>query len=388
MEQEQLDPSIIALSKAIGHQESGGNYNKIGDNGHSKGAYQWNNKTPLKEGEIPANFRSFASEVDADTEDFSPANQDRVAYKTIEKWGKQGLTPAQISSKWNSGGADTYKTAKPEYNVEQGINYDVKKYVDNVAKYYEEFNKGNQAQISSGPNVKTSDNDLTKDKIVSSEPVQSNQPSGITGTKPNDSLYGKIINNSLTRGIMNTGDFLSFGGAKQLGNQVGTSLAAIPAAAKDLVTGKNESQYHKQPDLKETAKGTGKVVGGVLSLVGGKKGADLVSGIFKGKSAIVNPEVINILKGSVGKGETIANLSRKDAVNTLGNYLKEMSVSQSGGKTEQLVLKALKELSPTLIEQKSLFNKLMKGGWDLAKSYALLQLLGNKVGGFVDRSIK
>lgn len=147
----QLDPSIIALTKAIGHQESGGDYNKIGDNGHSKGAYQWNNANrKLSEGEVPENFRSYAAEVGVDGNDFSPENQDRVAYKTVEKWGKQGLTPAQIASKWNSGKPDEYKTAKPGYNAAQGVNYDVKAYVDHVSRYYDEFSRQgqNQAQVA------------------------------------------------------------------------------------------------------------------------------------------------------------------------------------------------------------------------------------------------
>ena len=80
--QNPLDPSVVALTKAIGHQESGGDYNKVGDNGHSAGAYQWNNPTPLAKGQIPKNFASFASEVGADPNDFSPTNQDKVAYQT------------------------------------------------------------------------------------------------------------------------------------------------------------------------------------------------------------------------------------------------------------------------------------------------------------------
>lgn len=137
----QLDPSIVALTKAIGHQESGGDYNKVGDNGHSAGAYQWNNPTPLKQGEIPKNFSAFASEVGADPNDFSPTNQDKVAYMTVKKWGEQGLSPAQIASKWNSGRPDAYQTQQAGYNAEQGVNYDVKSYVNNVAKYYDQFNQ-------------------------------------------------------------------------------------------------------------------------------------------------------------------------------------------------------------------------------------------------------
>jgi len=147
--QEQLDPSVIALTKAIGKQESGGDYNKIGDNGHSKGAYQWNNPAPLRDGEIPANFRSFAQSVGENPDDFSPTNQDRVAYKTVESWGKQGLNPAQIASKWNSGNPNAYKEGHSGYNAEQGVNYDVPSYVNNVAKYYDQYNQSTVTQAPS-----------------------------------------------------------------------------------------------------------------------------------------------------------------------------------------------------------------------------------------------
>lgn len=142
---QKLDPSVIALTKALGRQESGGDYNKIGDNGHSAGAYQWNNPTPLQSGQIPENFKSFASEVGANPNDFSPGNQDKVAYTIVQKWGIPiaqgglGLSPAEIASKWNSGDPQAYKTQKAGYNASQGVNYDTAGYVNNVSKYYQQY---------------------------------------------------------------------------------------------------------------------------------------------------------------------------------------------------------------------------------------------------------
>lgn len=60
-----------------------------------------------------------------------------------------------------------------------------------------------------------------------------------------------------------------------------------------------------------------------------------------------------------------------------------MSVSESGGKTEQLILQALKELNPTLIEKQNLLAKLVKGGLSLAGQTALFNALGSKLGGLV-----
>ncbi len=150
MDSQQLDPTVVALTKALGKRESKGNYTSIGDNGHSAGAYQWNNPTPLRHGEIPVNFKSEATEVGADPNDFSPANQDKVAYSIVHKWGTPtaqgglGLKPAEIASKWNSGNPHAYKTQKPGYNAAQGVSYDTGSYVNDVSKYYQEYLGSNQ----------------------------------------------------------------------------------------------------------------------------------------------------------------------------------------------------------------------------------------------------
>lgn len=326
-QQEQLDPSIVALAKAIGHQESGGKYDKIGDNGHSKGAYQWNSKTPLKEGEIPANFRSYAHEVGANTEDFSPANQDRVAYKTIEKWGKQGLTPAQIASKWNSGAPDTYKTAKPGYNKEQGVNYDVKSYVDNVAKYYEQF-KGGSNNSTDGYVTSANIPDAPKNQ-------QGNQDIG---------TFRKV------------GNALSLGGSEQLGNEIGSSLAILKEKAKGALGGQDNSQYIDAPDAGNAIKGGLKTAGSaaLLALGGTNTGRGIVTKLLGNTPALENPLIKNILSTKTNLGE-LNPLTKETAINRLQNSLKKILVSETGGKKEQLILKALKELTP--MEKKSLTSK-------------------------------
>lgn len=168
--QEQLDPSVVALAKAIGKKESNGNYNAVGDNGHSAGAYQWNNDTPLQQGQIPKNFIQFAQEVGADPSDFSPRNQDMVAYKTIQKWGKEGLTPAQIASRWNSGDPNAYTRNSSGYNKKQGVSYDVNQYVDEVGRnfnqYLESF-KSNGYKLNPPPKQTPEDIQKSKEELQS-----------------------------------------------------------------------------------------------------------------------------------------------------------------------------------------------------------------------------
>lgn len=360
----QLDPSVVALTKAIGHQESGGNYSKIGDNGHSKGAYQWNNSTPLQKDQIPKNFGSYASDVGADPNDFSPANQDRVAYKTVEKWGKEGLTPAQVASKWNSGNPDAYKNAKPGYNAQEGVNYDVKSYVDNVAKYYDVYRNANSGDSSNGY--------VTSANLPQSQDTpQENKPT----------LVGSILRD-IVKTPAKVATSLVQAGEVATGNKLTEPFTGGYLGRVEPLGGGIEGDTGRM--VKEGVLG-GVEVGGLLAGANAGKIVKGIGGLIKGSSALENPEVVSILKNSIGKGETIADLSREDAINALGNQLKEMSVKESGGKTEQAILKALKQLNPTIKEKQSLLKKLAKGGYNTAKNYLLVKALGDTVGGFIHK---
>lgn len=337
----QLDPSVVALTKAIGHQESGGNYSKIGDNGHSKGAYQWNNSTPLQKDQIPKNFGSYASDVGADPNDFSPANQDRVAYKTVEKWGKEGLTPAQIASKWNSGNPDAYKNAKPGYNAQEGVNYDVKSYVDNVAKYYDEYKSTNSGDSSNGY--------ITSANLPQNQDVpQENKPT----------LAGSII-----RGIVKTpakvATSLVQAGEVATGNKTTEPFTGDYLGRVEPLGGGIEGDTGRM--VKEGVK-AGIEAGGYLA--GGE--AKSIGGLLKGKSILKSPAVIRGLESiglrtpeafnSFSKGEQVemlteaiknANTVDKAVLQQTINKILPQAIKESGGKVafsemHPLASKALK----------------------------------------------
>lgn len=115
------DPKVYKVFNAIRNVE-GGNYNdRSGDNGTSAGAFQWNNgKVKLKEGDIPNNFKNMALGLGLNPNDFSKANQNKVAYKQIEKWKNDGLQPEEIAALWNGAKKDAsgkYTYNNPEYGV-------------------------------------------------------------------------------------------------------------------------------------------------------------------------------------------------------------------------------------------------------------------------------
>ncbi len=87
----QIDPTALALSRSIRQVESNGNYNAVGDNGQSHGAYQFNKN----------NFKSWATEQGLDPNDMSEQNQDHVAYNRIKSDLDSGLSQSEVAAKWN-----------------------------------------------------------------------------------------------------------------------------------------------------------------------------------------------------------------------------------------------------------------------------------------------
>lgn len=130
---EQIDPSIVNLAKAIGQSESGGKYDAKGKSGEY-GAYQFTKPT----------WTAWATKFLGDgNAEMTPENQDKVAYSQIKEWGSQGYKPAQIASLWNSGKPDW------EGNVgtnKFGVKYDTPAYVKSVGAAYDKISGGGQAQ--------------------------------------------------------------------------------------------------------------------------------------------------------------------------------------------------------------------------------------------------
>ena len=133
-----LDASVVNLAKAIRTVESGGNYDARGASGEH-GAYQW----------MPGNYEAGAKKYGIATTDKSPINQDKVAYNTLKEWKDQGLTPAQIAAKWNSGSSTGWE--KKVGTNEQGIKYDVPAYVGNVINAFRAVKSGQEPIGTSKP---------------------------------------------------------------------------------------------------------------------------------------------------------------------------------------------------------------------------------------------
>lgn len=333
-----VDPTALALKRAIFKAEGGDYSNTGGDNGTSAGAGQWNNgKLPLKQGEIPARFKSDAQSVGLDPNDFSETNQDHVGYSVIKKKLDAGQSQSSIAAEWNSGLTSGWENHVGDTMINgKTIHYDTPAYVDKVQKYYEEnqpssaTSEGNSQSPSSQTNGNPNSNGFITSANLPAETPQ--QP------KSND-----LLNNPVTRGIETEGNFLTGGGAGQLGNEVGSSLATGYEKLKGLLGGQDNSKYIPSPNV-------GKALGaGAKSIVGaGLTGAvELVSGLVKGGSALASEPVVSELTNYATKTKSaLKDLSAAEKVNVLTEALGK---AEAGVKP--LFSKALSELAPQVLRE-------------------------------------
>jgi len=129
---------VINLAKAIRQTESGGNFNAKGGSGES-GAYQW----------MPNTWKAHAKQALGDENaPMTPSNQNAVAYTVLKSWKDQGLNPAQIAAKWNSGSENGWENKVGTNSA--GVKYDVPKYVKSVTDAYQTVKAG--GNVSADPN--------------------------------------------------------------------------------------------------------------------------------------------------------------------------------------------------------------------------------------------
>ncbi len=131
--EEQFDPGVVKVMKAIRHVESGGAadpYNIIGDKraelggkGRARGAFQWDSGgVPLGPNDIPKNWVRDATSIGLPADaPMTKENQNKVAYTKIKQWKDQGRQPEEIAALWNGARKDKatgmYTYNNPEYGV-------------------------------------------------------------------------------------------------------------------------------------------------------------------------------------------------------------------------------------------------------------------------------
>lgn len=130
-----LDPRAVALTKAIGLQENGGqaptgdqSYLTQGQSGE-RGYYQFTKDT----------WQNYAGQILGNSNaDPTPQNQNQVAYGMVKRWMDEGYNSTQIASMWNAGQGKPYAAQQNVQGTNQyGAKYNVADYASGVNKYYQ-----------------------------------------------------------------------------------------------------------------------------------------------------------------------------------------------------------------------------------------------------------
>ena len=133
-----MDNDVINLAKAIRQTESGGNFGAKGASGES-GAYQW----------MPDTWKAHAKQaLGNEAAEMTPSNQNAVAYTILKSWKDEGLNPAQIAARWNSGSEKGWENKVGVNSA--GVKYDVPRYVKSVTDAYQQVKGG--ANVGIDPN--------------------------------------------------------------------------------------------------------------------------------------------------------------------------------------------------------------------------------------------
>lgn len=364
----QLDQSVVNLAKAIRQTESGGNFTAKGKSGEH-GAYQftpdtWNAQAPKYGINVPI-------------EKATPEQQNAVAYNKIKEWKDKGHDVTQIASMWNAGegepnaytgkfgsNAGSHKSGDPSIGVNKyGAKYDVPAYAKSVSKAYLTLKNG--GEVKNDPNNPSStEKKLTFDDIPHGTP--STNEKGLLGENKNDSIYGKIIDNSITRGIRGVGNFVTGGGTETLGKTLGTAGGALYTKGKDLITG---SKDYENYDL--SAPSPLENIGAGIKTVGAASGIKGLGGLLAGA----------LSKGTALGGIRLSSILEKEAPRMVkefnsGSPSKQYDVlkvllDRVSPSARLVIEKALQELEPLVAKEQGLTPGLLKK--TLTKSGGLIK---------------
>lgn len=288
----ELDPTVVALAKAIKRQESGSAkdaYNVKGASGEY-GAYQF----------MPDTWKQWSKEFLGDPNaPMSIENQNKVAYNKIKQLKDKGFTPAQVAAAWNAGEGkianDAWKTNVGRNSM--GVEYDTPSYVKNVSKYYMElrpnqtplgenevqlpggktFDYGNLQEAQQGPSEKggflAETGDLLVNPFIKIGAALGNQANSVVGAEPTTSFTSPFTNKKVDVPGYKDGEETQ--GVEQLKQYAG---AGLQAGATALPFTKAAGLLIKAPILSGFGLGYANDVG--LNLDDGKSvGTALIPGL-------------------------------------------------------------------------------------------------------------
>lgn len=370
-DQIQLDPEVVNLAKATRTIESGNNPTAQGKSGEY-GYYQY-------EPDTWAQQSKFAG-VDVPLKQATPQQQNQVWYTWAKAKKDAGNNIGQIASMQNAGDGEpnaytgNFSDGSPSVGTNNyNVKFDVPTYAKSIANEYQKIKQ-----------TSSQSNGFVTQATLPQSTDQPSQNTGPVGTNPTDSTYGKLLNNNVTKGIIGAGNFLTGGGASQLGNELGSSLATIGEKTKGLLGGQDNSQYVPQADIGNTSAGLAKTVAGVGLLGGGGLLEDGIKSLQSTK-LLSTPAMSSALENIGLDAKTFSTLSNGQKVDALTGSLDNLSVAEKKvvqQNIDKLLPQAIKEAGgkvafSELYPKASKILKVASGITKLGLSAALGSELGN-----------
>ena len=362
------DQSVINLAKAIRQQESGGDFNKFGDNNSSFGAYQWNNQpngksVPLAQGELPSNWKGHAQEILGDANaPMTPENQNAVAYGLIKQWKDQGLTAGDIAAKWNSGSAKGWENKVGTSTINgKDISYNVPQYVKNVMTNYQKFKAEGDTSTPDSP----------------ASPLASIIPTVLTPEQQADKDAAARQNPTFAADTTND-SFLSRAG-KMIGNIPGSAFNFAKGAVQAL------NPATTFGNLKEIASAVPELISNSKNIDFGALGGDTAKNAYD----TIVPEAGRSLVDAVGKAisgngqgalEDVANTTRAIQNDPVGQILPFLLAAKGGAELVDNVKN--KSNAATMHDYVDNIAENTKNGVPIP------ELKNSNLGGMVDNAVK
>lgn len=351
---EQLDPQIVNLAKAIRQTESSGDFNAKGASGEW-GGYQYTKDTWDEDNKTFGTNYEYGKAT--------PQQQNELAYKKLKSLKEKGYNVGQVASIWNSG--------QPEWEGKKGTNkhgvkYDVPKYVDSVSKTYQSFKSGGNTVI---PNPSTVTPQDPGQRIVE----QSQQRIKDLTPPPAPATQEPEVKDSFGKGLLKSilGAPLTMA-ARPL--QLAASLGGVPTEKIDEVSSRLSGGL-----VAPTPKGVGDVGKDVLRGVETALPGILKYGAGKlAKGFLGTPQFKNALESSVelGRGSKggykVADFVKRSAAEQY-NILSEALATTKTPIDKIILENALKEILPKALKE---------AGIKVAKSPTVKKGLLEKAGEF------
>lgn len=289
----QLDTAAVNLARAIRTVESGSKYDTTGKSGE-KGAYQW----------MPGNFENNARKYGLDPSDFSPVNQDKVAYHVIKEYKDRGFTPEQVAAAWNAGeqAAISGEWRSRVGTNRYGVAYDTPKYVSDVVGQFQQLKGQGGNGVLLPPGTQSDSSSLNGyGAPVKPEPTQIS-PSSQPQIGESGGLVGAIqdLSQGAAKGaIQGLGTGLE--GLVRLGGGIEGAIGMKKAQQGAQQSAEAISNFVQQPGLQaeNNTEKVGKVIGQAADLVAPlPKVKALVTGVKAAESGLVRApkEIARIAK--------------------------------------------------------------------------------------------